>query len=229
MDLKDKVVVVTGASRGLGRSLAVNLAKEGAKVVITARTKAEIESLAKEIDGLAIAVDITKEDDVKKLTTEVVEKLGKIDIWINNAGVWIAHAPIESLDAERLAKMFEVNVFGLIYGSKSALIQMRKQSFGMIVNIISTSGLMGRPNSAAYCASKFAASGFTKSIQEETKGSDIKAIAAYPGGMKTNFFDEAKPQDYELFMEPDYVANQLIENIKLKVPLEEIIIKRPGV
>ena len=227
MKLQDKVVVITGAGRGLGKSLATKLAKENTKLVISAETEEQIKTLAKEINCLAIQADVSTENDVQNLADQVVKQFGAIDIWINNAGIWIPHGPVESLDTKRLVKMFKVNVFGLIYGSKSALTQMRKQSSGVILNIISTSALSGRPNSSAYCASKFAASGFTKSLQEETKSSDIQAIAAYPGGMKTNLFDEAKPKDYDAYMSPDYVADILIDNLKSDKPQEEIIIKRP--
>jgi short-subunit dehydrogenase len=120
----------------------------------------------------------------------------------------------------------EVNLFGTVYGSKIALIEMRKQGFGTILNIISTSALSGRPDSSAYCASKYAADGFTESMREEVKGTNIKVLSVYPGGMKTGLFDEKKPDEYVDYMDPSFVAGEVIENLKKGTPEEELVLKR---
>jgi short-subunit dehydrogenase len=103
---------------------------------------------------------------------------------------------------------------------------MRKQNFGVIVNIISTSGLNGKVNETAYCSSKFAVKGFTESLMKEVDGKKIKVLGVYPGGMQTNLFDEKKPKNYKEFMEPSFVAEKIIQNLKLEKPEEELIINR---
>ncbi|HDY73199.1 MAG TPA: SDR family oxidoreductase [Candidatus Jorgensenbacteria bacterium] len=228
MELKDKVVVITGASKGLGRELAQTFTKEGAKVVISARSEKELQEVAEELGALAIAADVTKENDVESLARDVVREYGRIDIWINNAGAWIPHGPIEELDMKRVHDMMEVNLFGTMYGSRVALIQMRKQNGGMIINILSTSALEGRSGSSGYCASKYAAVGFTKSLRKETKDSGITVISIYPGGMQTNLFDEEKPEDIDKYMQPSFVVERIVQNLQQREPKEELIIRRPS-
>ena len=226
MDLKNKVVVITGSTQGLGKALASLLLKEQAKVIINSRLEKEVGEVSKEIGAIGCSGDVTKEDDMQKLADFAVEKFGKIDIWINNAGIWLPHKPIEETDWKRAHDLIEVNLFGTVYGSKVALAQMRKQGFGFIVNIISTSGLNGKMNETAYCSSKFAVSGFTRSLMKEVDQNKIKVIGVYPGGMQTNLFNEKKPENYSDFMEPNFVAEKIIQNLKLEKPEEEIIIKR---
>src|SRR5665647_729508 len=173
MDLKNKVVVITGGSKGSGRALALAFLKDGSKVVVCSK-EGDFENLESGIVG--IKADVTKESEIQSLAEKVVNDFDKIDIWINNAGIWLPHKPIEETDWERAHDLMEVNLFGTVYGSKIALAQMRKQDFGLIVNIISTSGLNGKINETAYCASKFAASGFTRSLAKEVDGKKIKVL-----------------------------------------------------
>lgn len=227
MDIKDKVVVITGSSKGLGKSLAYAFAEKGARVVVNARNKDELIEVANDIGAFPVVADVTKEEEVSALAKAVINQYGSIDIWINNAGIWMPHAPIEEMDWKQVHELVEVNLFGTIYGSKAALIQIKKQNFGMIINIISTSGLQGRPNSSGYCASKYAARGFTESLREEGRDSNIKVLAIYPGGMRTHLFDEKIPDDINNYMEPEFVADRIIQNLMQENPEEELIIRRP--
>ncbi len=224
MDLKNKAVIITGGSRGLGRALAVCFLKEGSKVIVCSRNADELKNLENGIIG--IKADVTKEIEIQALSEKVIKDFNGIDIWINNAGIWLPHLPIEETDWKRAHNLMEVNLFGMVYGSKTALAQMRKQGFGFIVNIISTSGLDGKKDETAYCASKFAATGFTRSLAKEVDGKKIKILGVYPGGMKTNLFDENKPKNYNEFMDPNFVAQKIIENLKLQNPETELILRR---
>ena len=224
MNLKNKIVVITGGSKGLGKALALCFLKDGSKVTVCSREKKELKSLEKEIIG--IEADVTKENELQALVKKISGDFGKIDIWVNNAGIWLPHKPIEETDWKRAHALMEVNLFGMVNGSKVALAQMRKQNFGVIVNIVSTSGLDGKVNETAYCASKFAAAGFTKSLMKEVDGKKIKVLGVYPGGMRTNLFDENRPKNYDDFMDPNFVAQKIIQNLRLEKPKEEIIIKR---
>lgn len=226
MELKNKVIVITGASSGLGKCLAMAFKKEKSKVIISSNNEQELKQTADELQVDFVKSDVTNEEEVKQLGRKTIEKFGHIDIWINNAGIWIPHAPIEELDMKKVHQMVEVNLFGTIYGSRTALLQMKKQGYGIIINIISTSALEGRPGSAGYCASKYAADGFTKSLRLELKPTNIQVISIYPGGMKTNLFHDQKPPDYENYMEPSWVAERIIENLKKENPEEELIIKK---
>lgn len=225
MELKNKVVVVTGGTKGLGRAMANLFLQNEARVVVCSRNDDELKEIKNE-RILGINADVTKENDLKNLLDVVKEKFGQIDIWINNAGIWLPHLPIEETDWNRAHDLIEVNLFGTVYGSKTALVEMRKQGFGIIMNIISTSGLDGKINETAYCASKFAVRGFTDSLKKEVDGDKIKVLSVYPGGMKTNLFDERIPEKYNDFMNPNDVANTIIENLKKDKPEEELIIKR---
>jgi short-subunit dehydrogenase len=105
--------------------------------------------------------------------------------------------------------------------------EMRKQGNGIIMNIISSAALGGRPTLSGYSASKFAEDGFTKALRMELDGSGVKVVAVYPGGMRTNLFDEAKPADFNDYMDPNDVAEKIIANIELENPEEDQILKRP--
>lgn len=227
MELKDKIVVITGGSRGLGRSLAKSFVAAGSKVIITALNDKNLKDCASELDVEGLVMDVRDESAVKKVAKEVVEKFGRIDIWVNNVGIWTAHQPIEKVDwGKDVHNIFEVNFFGLVYGSKEALVQMRKYGGGMIVNIISTSGLEGRFHSSSYAASKFAASGFTKSLRLEAQPDGIDVIGVYPGGMKTKLFGKNVPDNFDTYMETDDVAEKIVKNISSDSPEEEQIIRR---
>ncbi|MCR4328732.1 MAG: SDR family oxidoreductase [Patescibacteria group bacterium] len=226
MELKDKVIVITGGSSGLGEVMAQAFIKEGSKMVISSRSEKKLKEVSQKIKVESFVADVTDEKQVNNLRDFAVQKFGRIDIWINNAGIWIPYRPIEQMDSRRVHAMFEVNVFGAMYGSKTALIQMRAQHSGTIMNILSTSALEGRLNSSGYSASKFAANGFTKSLRLEAKPDGISVIAVFPGGMKTHFFDEKKPADFDAFMDPTFVAEKIIENLKYSAPEEELVIKR---
>ncbi len=226
--MNEKVAVVTGGSKGLGKELAGQLVKKGYRVVICATRKDELQKTAEEIGATAFVADVTKETEIKDLADFAVALFGRIDIWINNAGIWMPHAPVEQLDIERAKQMFEVNVFGVMNSSKVALIQMQKQGSGTIINISSTSGLTGRPTSSSYAASKWAVRGFTESLRKECEGSGIKVITVYPGGMRTSFFEGNKPADIGTYMDPASVAEKIIQNLEQGTPEEELIIKRPA-
>ncbi|MCX6746448.1 MAG: SDR family NAD(P)-dependent oxidoreductase [Candidatus Parcubacteria bacterium] len=223
MKIRNHVIVITGGTKGLGLALKSAFIANGNKVVIAARS---IEKNKNKSDNnfLAIETDVRKEADVKKLAEIVKKKFKRIDIWINNAGIWFPHALIEKTNIKKVHELMEVNFFGTFYGSKYALITMRNQKKGVIVNILSSSALDGGVGSSGYCSSKFAASGFTKCLRLEAANDGINVISVYTRGMKTNFFDKKKPSNYHNFMDPKYVAKKIIENLELKKPMQDLII-----
>jgi NADP-dependent 3-hydroxy acid dehydrogenase YdfG len=223
MNLKNKVIVITGGSKGFGKTLAKLFIENGSNVVINSNNETEIKEVANEIGAMGICADVTKEEELTNLLNNVLDKFGDIDIWINNAGIWLPHDFVENFDMSKVRKMFEVNVMGTINGVRVALREMKKNNTGIIINIISDSALAGTPTSSLYSSSKWAVRGLTESIRKENK--DITILSVYPGAMKTDIFGDKKPEKYEKFMETEYVANLVIENLKLENPEEELIIK----
>ena len=227
MTLQDKVIVITGASQGFGKALAKAFKQENAQVVISSHDKENLERTAQELSVEHFLADVTSFDNVKKLGEYVVEKYGKIDFWINNAGIQIAPSFMEDIDIKKLHNLFEINFFGYFYGCQIALAQMKKQKSGVIININSTAGLDGKPEISAYASSKFAIKGLTESIRREVKDLDIKILGVFPGGMQTDIYKEKYPDDLKDYMEVDTVVEKVISNLKSDSPEMDFVIKRP--
>lgn len=225
MELKNKVVVITGGTKGLGKALAFSFAKEKAQVVVCSKDEPELKEMSEE-GILGIYADVTKESELQNVLEITKEKFGGVDIWINNAGIWLPHTRIEDTDWQKAHDLMEVNLFGTVYGSKIALIEMRKEGVGLIMNILSTRALYGKADCSAYCASKFAAKGFTETLREEAKGTNIKVISVYPEKIRTNLFYNKIPVDYDNYMDPVLASSEIIENIKKDNPSENLIVKR---
>ena len=190
MDLKGKTAIVTGASKGIGRSIAVELAKQGTQVVINYNSdKAGAEQTAQEITNLGqkaliVQADISNQQAVKKMVKLTKEKFSRIDILVNNAAVLPEKYLFRMSDQEWIDCM-QVNINGTYFCTRHCLLQMLRQQYGKIINIVSISGITGNPGHTAYGASKAAIIGFTKSLSKEVvrKGININAVA--PGYIKT--------------------------------------------
>jgi short-subunit dehydrogenase len=226
VELKKKTVVITGGSHGLGKALAKILRAKDANVIVSSSSGEKLEAAAKQTGSIPIIADVRDERQVIRLADQAVNAFGKIDVWINCAGIWIPRRSIEETDWAEAHNMFEINFFGLVYGSKAALTSMKKNKSGIIINILSTSALDSRKGLPAYQASKYAAKGFTGSLREEAKEFGINVIAVYPGGMKTLSDDEEKPSDYSTYLDPENVAQKIIDNLVNDNPEEEQIIRR---
>ncbi len=221
IDLKNKVVVITGATSGLGACLAEDLVRKGSKVVSISRSEPEnFNSMVAYFN-----CDITDKDKVFSIISEIKKTFGSIDIFMNNAGLWIPHVPVEEETKEGVQKMLDVNLFGTMFCTQAMLPIFKEKGSGVFVNTISTSALAGRPLSSGYASSKFAQDGFTKSVRVENKDKNIRVINLYPGGMKTHLFDAKKPDDYDTYMEPAEVSEKIIGFIS-EEDGDEIIIRR---
>jgi len=228
MNLQDKIVMITGGSQGFGKALAKTFSGVGAKVVITSHDKENLESTAKELSVDFFLADITSYEDVKKIGDFVLEKYKKIDFWINNAGIQIAPSKFEDVDIKKLHNLFEINFFGYFYGCQIAMLAMKKQGNGVIININSTAGLDGKSGISAYCSSKFAIKGLTESIRKENQDTDIKILGVFPGGMQTEIYREEYPADFEDYMKVDYAVEKVMANLKSENPEMDLVIKRPS-
>lgn len=226
MELTNKIIVITGGSKGFGKSLATFLKKESCQIIISSDNREDLEKTKQEISADTFLADVTKPKDLINLGEYVFKKYGRIDIWINNAGIQIAPSLIENIDVAKLKRLFDINFFGYFYGCQVALKYMKKQGFGLILNINSTAGLDGKPMISAYSSSKFAIKGLTESIRKEIADS-INIYAVYPGGMQTEIYKEKYPEDIKEYMLVDDVAQKVIENLKSDNPNPDLIIKRP--
>lgn len=228
-----EVALVTGAGRGIGREIAINLSKEGFFVVICSRTSKQINDVEREIgniggEGMALCCDIAVEDEVVRLMDKVSNAAGRIDMLINNAG--IAHSePLANIESSKWEEIIRVNLTGTFLMTKYALEHMRDG--GHIFNIISNAGKTGFPNWSAYCASKFGVLGFTNSIREELRDRGIKVTAVLPGPTDTPLWDGIEGVwERERMMKPDAVADMIISIYKQPrdVVTEEVFIMPRG-
>ena len=227
MNLKNKIVVITGGSHGFGKALAEAFKLEGAQIVISSHDKKALEIAANELSVDKFTADVTSTKDIKKLAKYTFDKYGVIDIWINNAGIQIAPSLMENVDIKKLQNLFNINFFGYFYGCQTALSYMKKQNSGLIVNVSSTAGLEGKPEISAYSSSKFAIKGLTESIRKELEGLNVNIYEVFPGGMKTDIYKEKYPDDLEEYMEVEQVAKKVVDNLKKESPEVDLIIRRP--
>ncbi len=228
-----KVALVTGAGRGIGREIAINLSKEGFFVVICSRSSKQVKDVEREITGdggeaVALCCDVGVEDEVVRLIDEVSNVAGNIDVLINNAG--IAHSePITTIESSKWEEIIRVNLTGTFLMTKYALQNMRDG--GHIFNIISNAGKTGFPNWSAYCASKFGVLGFTNSIREELRDRNIKVTAVLPGPTDTPLWEGVEGVwDRERMMKPDAVADMIVSiyNQPKEALTEEVFIMPRG-
>jgi 3-oxoacyl-[acyl-carrier protein] reductase len=190
MKLKDKVALITGAGRGIGKAVALDYAREGAQLAICARTEPEIAQSAKEIEAigaecLAVACDVSAEESVGKLIDEVQKRYGRIDVLINNAGVMTRPAPVTELEVSKWDYTIAVNLRGPFLVTQAVLPIMMRQKNGSIINVSSSIGRGAYANFTAYAASKWGLEGFTQTVAAEVRGRNIQVNSVEPGYVAT--------------------------------------------
>jgi 3-oxoacyl-[acyl-carrier protein] reductase len=212
MNLTGQTALVTGGSRGIGRAICLALAGEGANVVIAARDESKIRETIdklKEIGGKALGVqaDVRNEEDVKNLISRIIEKFGKLNILVNNAGV--AHRKrLEETTLKEYDEIMDTNLKGVFLCSKYAIPHIRNSDNGKIINISSGAGLHGISELSIYCASKFGVIGITESIASELQD-EIKVYAICPAGVDTDMYLSLfgrRPQ-----LKPEHIAKKVLE------------------
>ena len=195
MDFSNKVVVITGASSGIGEASAVEFAKRKSSVVLVARRKENLESVGKKLakhgsEILIYQCDVSKWQEVEQMSKTVLDKFDRIDILVNNAGFAIYGSVLE-LKIEEIESQMETNYFGMVYCTKAFLPKMLEQKAGHIVNVASVAGSFGLPGIASYCASKFAMLGFSEGLYHELKGTGVGITVVSPIMVRTNFFNHS--------------------------------------
>lgn len=214
--MAEKIAIVTGAGRGIGKAIAVELLEAGFFTALCSRSQESAASLEAEISSFAgnfmiSSVDILIEEEIERFISSVAEKKGRIDVLINNAGV-VYTGPVEKTDTEQWDEMMAVNARGTFLMVKHSLPLIPKG--GHIVNIGSNASKKGFPGWAAYCASKFAVLGFTNSLREELRDRGIKVSAVLPGPTRTDIWDSLGGKwDRTKMMSPEVTAKTVMSVI----------------
>ncbi|SLN61285.1 Levodione reductase [Aquimixticola soesokkakensis] len=187
MSFKDKVVLITGAAGGIGKATAEKFAAQGAKLALVDLKLDTLEKAATGLDGnpLLLSANVTKEADVVAYVKATVEKYGRIDVFVNNAGINGDFKPIDEQTVENYRNVLDVNVIGVFLGLKHVIAQMKSQKSGAVVNMASNGGLLGAPGMSAYVASKHAVIGINKSVALEVATDGIRVNAVCPSGVDT--------------------------------------------
>ena len=220
-DLKNKNALITGAGKGIGKAIALALAKEGVHVILVARTKDEIESVAIKarslrVKALAITADVADINSVNVAIEKALAEFGTIDILVNNAGI-AAFGKFLELEPTDWERIIQVNLMGTYYVTRAVLPNMIERQTGDIINISSTAGLSGNALTSAYSASKFAVLGLTDSLMQEVRKHNIRVTALTPSTVATDMAKELKLTDGnpETVMQAEDMAELIIAQLKL--------------
>jgi len=213
--LKGRVAIVTGAGRGIGRSIALTLARNGAAVTLAARTVTELDAVQGEIkaaDGTAwvCPTDVSREGDVVALVESTVGCYGRLDIVVNNAGAGV-FGPLAEATVQDWDRVMAVNARGTFLVCREAIPYLRQREISYIVNITSVVGVKGYANQALYSASKHAVMGMTKALAREVQGDGIRVHAVCPGGVDTRLIRDARPDlDPKVLIQPQEIADLVL-------------------
>jgi NADP-dependent 3-hydroxy acid dehydrogenase YdfG len=239
-NIEGKVVVITGASSGLGESTARHLAKLGATVVLGARRKDRLDSIVKSIQSeggkaLAVTVDVAKQADVEALVQKAIDAYGKIDVLINNAGV-MPIAPLSLLKVDEWERAIDINIKGVLYGIAAALPHFQKAKSGHFINLSSVAGIkVFAPGGSVYSATKFAVRALSEGLRMETRKDNIRVTILSPGAieseLKEGSSDAASSQNvkdfYKIAIPADSIARAIAYAIEQPsdVQIDEIVVR----
>jgi NADP-dependent 3-hydroxy acid dehydrogenase YdfG len=223
-----RVVLISGGSSGVGRAIAERL-KADWNVVIFATNEAKTKAAADEMGCSYEVGDVSQDDDVRRIVTAVIAKHGGLDCVVNNAGIF-AEGELEGHDPAAMRRMMDVNTLGTMFLTRAALPHMKERKAGVIVNIISQAGLYARGNYPVYTASKWAVTGFTKSLQQELAPFGIRVTGIYPGLVRTNIFSAAgvpmTEEDWKASITPQNVADAVAWVLALP---EHVVVPELGI
>jgi short-subunit dehydrogenase len=192
---RGSVIVITGASSGIGRATALEFAKKRVRLVLAARSRENLERTATQCrksgaEVLVVPTDVSREDEVQVLAEHAVERFGHIDVWINDAGVGL-YSRFEQSPGYEYRQVIETNLFGAIYGARAALAEFRRANSGLLVNVSSQLAFGGAPYSSAYAISKYGVRALGDTLRQELLGTGIRVCTVYPASTDTPFFQHA--------------------------------------
>lgn len=222
-NIQDKVVLITGASSGIGDATARLLAERGATVVLGARRTDRLDKLVTDIAGgggkaIARALDVTRREDVQAFADHALERFGRIDVIVNNAGV-MPLSPLAALKVEEWDRMIDVNIRGVLHGIAAVLPAMQAQGSGHVISISSIGGLYVMPTAAVYCATKYAVRAISDGLRQEHD--DIRVTCVYPGVVESELADtitdpgtaEAIGRFRQIALKPEAIAGAIAHAI----------------
>ncbi|MEO6324800.1 MAG: SDR family NAD(P)-dependent oxidoreductase [Thermoanaerobaculia bacterium] len=222
MELKNRVVLVTGAGRGIGRALALAFAHRGAHVALMGKTKKNLQEVQKELKPFdvktaVLAGDVSEEGVVARCVSAAEQQLGPIDVLVNNAGVFAA-GPIDRLDTVVFDRILAVNLRGPFLMARFVLPGMKNRRFGHIVNISSTAGKRGFSGGGAYCASKFGLAGLSEAMLYEARPFDVRVSCIFPSTVNTDLVAKAGilTKDPGKAIQPEDVAEAVVSLVSLE-------------
>jgi NAD(P)-dependent dehydrogenase (short-subunit alcohol dehydrogenase family) len=212
MKLQDSVIIVTGASRGIGKALITILEGEGATVIGCSRSGNEDTRV----------VDVSDPDAVSALVQSVIDEHGRVDVLINNAGVIHQYSPLEEISLEDYSKCIDCNIGSVFYGMRAVLAHMKKNNNGFIINIGSMAGTVSHPNISVYSATKFAVLGLTQTVAKELddEKSSVRCLSVSPGGTDTDMRRELLGEGAAKSQDPEIVARIVSDILTEKTPIE---------
>ena len=236
--ISEQVVVITGASSGIGRETAIQFGRQGASVVLAARNETALREVEEEVERLGgrayvVGTDVAEWDQVDRLAQEAADRFGRIDTWVNNAAA-SEYAPVEEMTAEEIERQIQVILVSQIYGMKAALPHLKRQGQGTIINNASILAARAVPLQAGYCAAKHGIKGFTEAfrLELEHERSGINVTLLMPSSINTPLFDHArsklgvKPQPIPPFYEPRVVAEAIL--FAAEHPRRDIVVGSAG-
>ena len=232
--IKNKVVVITGASKGIGKAIAFTFAAAGAKVVLAARTRETLEQVAAELretgaEALAVPTDVTDVDAVKQLIQRTLDVYQHVDILINNAGIGY-FGPVVDFDPDDWDAVLNSNLKAVYLCAKYVLPSMLERGGGQIINVLSVAAKVAFQASSAYCAAKAGALALTKVLASEVRQQNIRVTAVLPGSVHTPFWDDVPEHpDFEQMLTPEHVAGTVVSICQQPPGMvtEEIVVMPP--
>lgn len=224
MQIRDKVIIVTGGAMGIGAALCRRFAAEGAAgVVVSDIEAARAEEIATEINGLAVATDVTKEDDIRALVAEALQHYGRIDIFCSNAGIFGARGGIE-IDNAIWNRVWEVNVLAHLYAARAVVPHMLERGEGYLVNTVSAAGLLNQIDGAPYGVSKHAAIGLAESLAIEYGARGIRVSCICPQGVRTRMLLGESGENASFLREGSVSVEDVAEATVLGIESEKFLI-----
>ena len=217
MQLTNKVAIITGSSDGLGKHIALKLAKEGVSLALVARDKKKLEAVIQEVKKLgspkasSYQCDIKHLNQIKNTVSKIIADFSKVDILINGAGIWQKKEIFENIKEEVIEDVIQTNLTGLIHFTRIVLPHLKKQKESAMINISSRSGVTAQVNESVYTASKWGVTGFTEVLKVELKGTGVRVTGVYQGGVNTEMFRKTGEEfNQDHFIKPEDLADVIV-------------------
>lgn len=217
MELKNKRIIVTGGSDGIGRHISLKLAAEGAQLAIMGRNADRLKQVEAECKAAGasaatgIVCDLQNPEDITAWVTKVTERFGGLDILINNAGIWHKTGPLDTIPSDMLDATVQTNLTGLMQISRAALPALRNNEEGILLNVVSKSGVVAQAGQSVYTATKYGVRGFTEVLKQDEEKTGVRVGGIYQSGTNTEMFAKAgEDVPNHIFTEPDDLADVVV-------------------